>query len=325
MLQNQIFPKMSHVRYFGPSLKRIGATNRPFRGWPDAQSLSFPFSLSPAFWADHGESYLGMLLNQPFDNISGDNSQRTTVILSDENIFLGRGFFRSRAKHPHPLERKDPNLLGEHLSKIGDIVHAQGFSRLKVILCIRRQDTWLASRYAQSSAFIHNAGQCDFERQVGDVLRPEGRRYTVGVWLDYAHVYGTLSRAVGQENLLVVPMEWLEMDSNRLIDEVLSFTQPTQPNDSLLTVHHVAAENVRRTGSDRWPLRTRQVALALPKPVDRLGLKKLKFRIPRVSRRHIVLNQRLTNQILEEYAAANNRLQSRTGLELSSLGYTAER
>lgn len=303
-LQKNIFPNFIDLNYV-----TIEDSSRCISSTVDdnaVSNLNDPFNLSPFFWRDYGVRFI----NNLFD------FQDSPVLLSDENITLGRGLFRSD-KNKHPMSHKDPFMLAGHLIELKKALRDKNGTGLKVILVVRKQDEWLASRYAQSSKFIVNASQADFESQVRQLLSSSVTvQYQEGQWLNYDRVYGKLVEAIGEENVLLLPYEMLKNEPETFVQSIERFT------DSELDLSGKNAEislktNVRsqkRDGVKFWKLRSRRFRFLN----NRVG-KMLENHDP--FPKYISVSEEFRREILENFKRSNKELSDKLGLKLESYGY----
>ena len=111
------------------------------------------------------------------------------VLLSDENISISAtGFWLGRGNAPTEFARRLSELaLGLH----------PGLAPIKLIVGIRRQDRWLASRYAQSSTQSAAYTQQDFDRRMREVAAAPAIPSPFA-WLDYPAMRDARSRRRGR-------------------------------------------------------------------------------------------------------------------------------
>ncbi|MFQ8432716.1 hypothetical protein [Amaricoccus sp. W119] len=122
-----------------------------------------------------------------------------TLLVSDENIGLdAHSLWRERGPSPESLAaRLVP--LAEAVAPLG---------QLRVLIGIRRQDQWLASRYAESSRYFDTFGQVDFDRRMA---RAHAAEDLTGPWrwADYGLVERAFSERLGAENVMLLSLEHL--------------------------------------------------------------------------------------------------------------------
>jgi hypothetical protein len=217
-----------------------------------------------------------------------EGGQPPRIIVSDENISLAASEFWV-ADGPGPrqvAERLQRALRGMGL----------GEGAVKVVLGIRRQDQWFASRYAQSAASFPEFGQEDFDRRIESVC---GMRLRGPLeWIDYAAVHGVLTRAFGAGNVFFMPMEALRHSPQATLGELGRFFGGID----LLEIYQrrVVEGKSRRgpslsVGPNVWRLRKRTELITLSEERGRM--------------------------LLERFRDSNRALAKATGLDLSGMGY----
>lgn len=120
-----------------------------------------------------------------------------TLLVSDENIAIDtHSLWRDRGPTPESLAAR--------LATLAATVAPLG--QLRVLIGIRGQDQWLASRYAESARDYPAFGQVDFDRRMA---RLRGTETLAGPWrwADYAAVERAFSAALGSENVMLLPLE----------------------------------------------------------------------------------------------------------------------
>lgn len=205
------------------------------------------------------------------------------------------------------------------------------FSRVRVLICLRRQDQFLASYYAQSSNRLPFAGQADFERRVIRLLQDDslqGRRY-----LDWASLVQQLWSVVGRENVQVVFLE--NMATDEYWHDVFGFVGRAPGPDELNTAPwRNIQDNARNLGDDTWSVRSlaplRLIGSrsngALPPranvqyPVVVRSLLRAEKLIAR-RRTNIVLRRSISESIMSSCSPFNTSLSVELDFDLSKLGY----
>lgn len=171
------------------------------------------------------------------------------LVVSDENI-SGRAieFWHSKGPGPAQLAKR----LGELSQDLTDL-----FPTTRVIIGIRRQDQWLASRYAESSTVFDNFCQSDFDRRLLDLSQrdPLGPVFD---WLDFHKVHAIFSQALGPENLLMVSMERLGTEPESTLEDMGEFLgELGLPGlyRKLVADDVGVVRNTLSAGNDTWRLR----------------------------------------------------------------------
>lgn len=82
-------------------------------------------------------------------------------------------------------------------------------SDFKIIVTLRRQDFWLASRYSESAKNMQSPSTLDFERHIKEILYDDALRYS---WLCYDKLVESLYDAIGEESVLVLFQEELALN-----------------------------------------------------------------------------------------------------------------
>lgn len=253
--------------------------------------LSDAFRRAPELWDGPGERLLEDLMIAA--GARPDDCR--DLLLSEE----GMGRQASRPAH-----------LGAHLRALARACRRSGFDRTRVLAFIRRQDTWLASHYAQVSGSNPDAGQKDFERLVAQVADPRGARYGFGMMLDWRALHRTLCDAVGEENVLLIPHERLAADRAEVLDGVGRWLGADRNTiQSLQRAAGPHRSNVR-SQDGFWALRDR------PRTVGPL---RLSGRLRRRGGR-IALTGEISRTILASYAPANAALCD-AGVDVARFGY----
>jgi len=167
------------------------------------------------------------------------------VLLSYENVAMApNGIWTGRGPGPEQVAARLAGLG----SKIAPL-------RLKVVLGIRRQDRWLASRYAESSRDFPGFDQADFDARLS-ALAAAAELKPVEAWLDHDRAHEALAGALGAENVFLLPTERLRQEA--VYHELGRFAGGV----NLLRWHRRAAKrtalrprNTLSGGGDTWQLR----------------------------------------------------------------------
>jgi hypothetical protein len=205
-------------------------------------------------------------------------------IVSDENISIT------------PLsiwKGKDdsPTATWRRLSELSRLVTGRDNS-FRTIMTIRRQDRWLASRYAESAKLFEIADQSDFEERVSGMLaRADGHQDS---WLNYHHTVSAFSERIGRDKILVLMQEELEANPfswTRQLEDFLGINDLSP----ILSESDVRPRNVLSTGVDSWKLRGHKSEIRLP--------------------------EWLSKRILDAFASSNRKLASEFSIDGARFGY----
>ncbi|MFO1104851.1 MAG: hypothetical protein U1E34_02025 [Amaricoccus sp.] len=164
------------------------------------------------------------------------------LLVSDENICMDvRSFWRGG--RPTPIE------LADRLARLAQMV-TDRFDPIRVLIGVRGQGHWLASRYAESSRVLKEFSQADFERRVRALCtRPlEGPAR----WLDYDTVSRAFAARLGEENVRLVSLEQLAASPRRTTAELGRFVGGV----ALRSAAARRRRNGLATGVNVWRLRS---------------------------------------------------------------------
>ena len=326
-LQEEVFPRLTWIEYFDRP------TSETLRGGKNQGLLARAFRRSPAIWDDIGDDLLEEVLRR-----SKGNAGDTTVLVSDQSagpqIWQLNPYLGSRWEQ----ERQDPFLLKAHLQQISKVAQSWGFGSLRILLIFRRQDTWIASKYAQRSDRFPNPSQSHFERYVDYLLNPEDGFYSDGIVLDYHKLLHQIRSAVGSSNVLMIPFELLKHDARMYLEQIVGFVDHTaEPKNATTTLVRLLAQsstttkrNVRSARANMWALRRRRSQRSiLPQQVkgrlrhaERLWQRTVRSSASK-RRRYIELTREMSDRILDVYAESNRRLAREIDVDLSRYGYFA--
>jgi hypothetical protein len=231
--------------------------------------------------ADLNEALLGVHHKRP------PGSSGTTLI-SDENISVGRlEVWTGEGPSPEQVADRLAALAGSE-----DLPHRS----VSVILGIRRQDQWLGSRYAQSASEFDEFRQSDFDRRMRELC--DGELEGPMQWLDYAETRRHLAGALGEENVFIVPMEYLAVAPEEILGRLGSFLGGVE----LVGLHPPVPEdpskvrrNVKSVGANTWRL---------------LG-----------GAGSVTLSESLGRELLARFRSSNQELSEEIDIDLGRLGY----
>mgnify|MGYP000002187039 CR=1 FL=1 len=124
--------------------------------------------------------------------------------------------------------RQAPYFLTAHLEALAEQAVDWGFEDLRILLIVRRQGEWIASKYAQRSDRILHASQSHFEERIEYYIDPARGFYADGIVLDYALLRDLLAQAIGDENVLMLPYELFKRSPLRFLRHVTDFVSPSE-------------------------------------------------------------------------------------------------
>lgn len=244
-----MLPKILSIDcYTKPTIRLGGRTER----------FGTRFYYSPNVWRERGKELFSQVLGaEPQGDVDTD------VLISDEGVGGGVTAPQPWVPMSRPLQDRQngPYATRCHLEELGRVARVWGFSRLRVIMGIRRQDRKLASGYAEVSDRVRGASQENFERWVRRVLDP-GRAYYDGggVHHNYYLFWKQITRAVGPQDVLVLPIEQLREDWAAYVERLFAFLDIVAEG---LSIRHRLSQsegslrqNVRAAVIDTWCLRT---------------------------------------------------------------------
>ena len=222
--------------------------------------------------------------------------------------------------------RPDHKYFGDHVDALAKALRRLGFSQVKVLLTIRRQDTMLASRYAQASNRVRGASQENFERYARHITGNRAGFYLgQGKKLNYFRWWKTVTEVLGEANVLFLPFELLREHPKEFLKRWLNFTGIEKTDSIASSLSQTEEENRRSTSERAWsirkPIRTGP-SLRPTRVFQALGLPtNLPVRWPDFQRgKEIQLPKELSAEILEVYKEGNYLL-DKEGLDLNLKKY----
>lgn len=259
-------------------------------------------------------------------------NRRLTTWSPNPKPWVGPGRWEGPATLGYKRGRPYPHLISCHFRELRRTASKWGYKGVKVLLTTRRQDTWLASEYAQKSSMVRGPDQHSFERWTRHLLHTVGGRYDGGGGkLDYSVWHEELAGAVGEENMLFLPFELLRQNRSEFLRRWLEFIGVEEIDSVLRSLPDSEKKNVRSVSKAEWfvsePVRTylefRPVcifrALGLPRGIA--------FRWPELLRytdrdESICLTEDLSEVIMDVYEEGNRRLDEfDADLNLKQYGY----
>lgn len=293
-LQREVFPNIDGLYFLKkPNWNLIS-------GYADPTSLARFMASNTGVWDAMGDKF--------FERVNvecGRNPQEGgELLISDEQGPFGR-------------HRNDPHAVAVHLDKIRSVMKPH-FDELKIILIIRRQDTWLASSYAEISGRFKNASQEHFEEWVdGHISYDKNYFWGKGVRIDYYKLLKEICRYIPQKNVKMLPYEMLRDSPNKYVKKILSFTG----NKSVDWKNRM--QNKRSKSKNEWevsPYNGNTIWLRPGKLFHKMGVNP-RVDVPSPFRdRKITLTDRLTEKVLSFYKSSNNKIERK--LSVSKYGYT---
>jgi hypothetical protein len=289
-LQKLVFPKLERYALFCKN------------DTPASAQVEQAFMGSPEIWRAAGERIFATLRSE----MTGKSA--TSALISAEGISAHK-IFKMPQSAPN-RHRRDPFLLAAHLEEFGSAATRAGFETLKVIMGIRRQDQYLASRYVTNGWLCARPPyQNDFESQTLEIIDSNRRYFIDGVWLDYKLTHDLMAEIVQEKNVLVLPVEQLENDPARYFSVLSAFFG--EPLDGF----GAERKNVRRVAPDIWQIEVNAIGKAARE--ERLGgIRSLLARDGA-----IVLSPELKARILSVYRRSNQALAAQLDLDLAQYGY----
>lgn len=304
-LQDAVFPKISSISCFKKPRVQLGDRK---------ERLGTRFYYSPQLWREKGFDLFSQVLGP-----KPQGEAKEDVLISDEGF--GGGITAPHPWIPATRPRQDrengPHSTCVHLMELRKVALEWGFSQVKVIMGIRRQDRKLASGYAQVSDKVKGASQENFERWLRRVLDP-ARGYYEGGGLhhNYYLFWQKITEAVGAENLLVLPLELLQENMSEYLGRLFDFLDLPEEGKHITTSVHENANrkrNARSSSENTWRLREPMntgLRLRPGRLFRTVGLPdRLPLRWPDFGREEeIRLTPELKASILNVYAAGNRCL-----------------
>jgi hypothetical protein len=170
----------------------------------------------------------------------------SSLLISDEDISVGAGgFWRGAGARPQRLARRLASLP----------VPDRAGGRIRVLIGIRRQDQWLASRYAESSRMFPAFCQADFDRRMVEIADSRSLPGVLG-WLDYHAVHRHFVAALGPDNVHVMPLERLARAPHETLAGVGRFLGVGDLAGAYAALDRRAAgRNALSRGENLWRLR----------------------------------------------------------------------
>lgn len=238
--------------------------------------------VTPA-WNRRASSEVVDFIRGKRDGLSFDTGRflrDNATVLSHENISLGG--------HGLIWNSSFRLTLGKMVGGLLDLESYLGRG-FKILVTLRRQDTWLASAYVEAAPAFKNASQDDFEQRVSELLEGDSVQRK---WLEFDYLVALLINNFGPESVKVLFQEDLKSYPCIWKECLGSFLDKDIP---LEVFSNAGKRNVRQKGVDAWELRK--------------GLGK------------ITLSNSLSQMIMDSFREENGRLAEIINKDLGRLGY----
>ncbi|TQE97099.1 MAG: hypothetical protein FKY71_16285 [Spiribacter salinus] len=172
---------------------------------------------------------------------------RQILMISDENISLSPDSFWKGGG-------ANPQTVAQRLKEIADDA---GIRRedTKILIGIRDQATWLASRYAQSSQYFNDFCQDHFTDTLNKIINDD-RHQGAHEWLHFDTVHDSFCRNFDGRNVFFLPLEFFEQASHRQSGcLVASFLGPNVEVGDLSPTHERKRPNALSRSENEWRLK----------------------------------------------------------------------
>ena len=210
------------------------------------------------------------------------------ALISNENISI----MPSMWEQSHIIQ---PEVIAINLLRLSNLLYKNPLE-VGVLVTIRRQDLWFASRYAESSKRMPNPSQDDFEAKVRSILeKKSSHKY----WLDYDYLRTVFEAVLPASRLLFLTQEELEANPINAIDKLFKFAniQASLPQDILKE-----KVNALSISKNCWQF----------KPYRANGLQRDEY---------LCLTDELSRIILDAYDVSNRQFCIASCPEISRYGY----
>jgi hypothetical protein len=291
------------------------------------------FFFFPEVWRGIGKDYLERWAEPAL-------RQNRDLVISSEGIYGGlatpRPWYPSRVgwltgevnglRETNGLPSHHSNVT--HLQAIADTASELGFSETKILVTIRRQDTKLASGYAEMSSSIANASQTNFENWVEKLLSdPVGRYALGGKKLNYGSWWRQVTTKFSSENILLLPMELLGTDQNEFLGRWLDFLGLQDQRTIYLPFDDGDTSKRKSSVSDKaWLLRPpardiRALPFRILRKIGLVPAMKRLFSFPKRDE-FIRLTNEISDKVLAYYKQSNQDLDTQIDeISLQRFGY----
>ncbi len=210
-LQEEIFSKHPDILFLG---KRAMAFARP--GTPPTPHRYWFKPLQRALRLKGGPRRYATLFRNLASRVDGDS--RVLVASSED--------FLPQRRHKYAKwGRLDYRMFLRNLGRFAHAWEESGGGQVRVVLVIRRQDTWLASHYLQAVPKLRSLAkitpsQRHFSKCIRRLIDTEFR---AAPFLFFDQLFEDLAGTVGAENLHVAVYENLRANPHEFCNDVLAF------------------------------------------------------------------------------------------------------
>ncbi|MCS4199738.1 hypothetical protein GGP93_001165 [Salinibacter ruber] len=217
------------------------------------------------------------------------------------------------------------SAFAKHLKAVQTASKSIGFEGFKMLGNIRRQDQKIASGYAEMSSSIKGASQDHFEEWVRFILEsPIGYYGLGGSKLDYYRWWLSSVKKIGKENVLILPVELLDSDKDKFLNEWISFMNIGKQN-----VPEKVSEDRKRVNPGTrnvWNLRPPARGLdSIPyRLMQKLGISSNIAKALGITSREksIEVSKSIQNKIMYKYKESNKKIDKQLeSVDLSKYGY----
>ena len=262
---------------------------------------------------------------------TGSTSTCNNLILSNEYFFEGYLNYIPEFPLVKYRKRKYKGLIPivQFISKLSEL---WSDGNVRVILTLRNQPEWIASKYSQATNKILGASQKDFEKRIDNFIG-----ISDPIWADWSEWVRQLQSIAGENNVCVLLIE--EMGVVNFWRELGQFLEVDlfQYNDYL---KNKQLQNVKRTTNNIWSIQRFRTSKALEKKWPQRSLKCFRYPtlaslrradqivspiittlITRKRNEYICLTEDLRQKISDYVTPCNKRLSEQLGRDLSGFGY----
>jgi len=307
-VQKEIWPFVSNTIYLGKKFDENQVHHGKTVEW--CNELRYKILNSPpTTWMGREGGWLLGKLKNVYEERSGVNN----IVLSHEELF-GRATNGIFIDSTEPL---DVERMVSHLYYMKEALPVE--FNIRVLIVIRRQDTWLSSAYSQCSTNIDRANQKDFIDKTDKLIKKE--LYQKAAFLDYSFLLERLNESIGSDNVYTALFEELKMNNEKFVKNLLA-----KIDGNLRKNVTTDNKNTGSIGKNEWRITPNST---LKKLYRMIAPKSIKSRVNNIRAKRkillgdesISLSEELSNKVLEKFRESNKKLEYRHGLEVSKYGY----